>query len=56
MPPKGTPGADEFRYEGAERLAKEAKARPISSRADLERALDNLEGSVDDEKFPLRLL
>lgn len=56
MPPKETPGADDFRYEGAERLAKEAKARPIGSRAELERALDNLERSVDDDKSPLRLL
>jgi len=42
-PPTSTYGADEFKYGGAERLSKEAKARPISNRVDLLAALDGLD-------------
>lgn len=42
-PPVGTSGSEDFKYAGAERLSREAKARPIESRADLEAALDRLD-------------
>lgn len=55
-PPPGTLGSDEFKYAGAERLAREAKARTISNRADLEAALGDLDRAHADHNLPLRLL
>jgi DNA processing protein len=53
-PPAGTSGSEDFKYAGAERLMKEAKARPIGSRADLEAALDRLDrvDTVDSLNAP----
>lgn len=54
-PPPATPGAEDFRYGGAHRLMKEAKARPLTSRADLEHALDGLAQDAP-QAFTARLL
>lgn len=41
LPPPSTEGASEFRPQGAERLMKEANARPITSRNDLMELIDS---------------